>query len=99
MWRLSRQTLGAKFNEGARLLWLALLSRGWSQFAATHELGLGKGQLSKILYGDQRPGRAKAEKIKVKLGIHPTLWDRAPAEPFSPPAAADVADAASTLTI
>ncbi|MEO7331196.1 MAG: hypothetical protein ABI193_21655 [Minicystis sp.] len=55
------------------------------------ELGMPGGQLSKLLYGDRKPGRAWTEKIREKLGIDAALWDQPPAEPFTPPAASPAA--------
>jgi transcriptional regulator with XRE-family HTH domain len=94
MRKLSRLGLGPKFSEGARRLWLALRKRNWSQTEATQQLKLSVGMLSRFLYGDRKPGRQTSEILRIKLGIEPPLWDRAPAKPFSPPAATESAKAA-----
>jgi len=87
MRKLSRQGLGPQFSEGARKLWLALREAGWSQAQGAREVGMTRGQLSKLLYGERKPGRASAETFRVRFGIETPLWDQAPAEPFAPPAA------------
>lgn len=94
MRKLSRQDLGPKFSEGARRLWAALIKRKWNQQEATAELELSAGVLSRLLYGDRKPGRTTSETLRKKLGIDPPLWDRAPAKPFAPPAAVESARAA-----
>src|SRR5262245_54746603 len=86
MARFWRRTLGPKFSEAARQLWLEVLRRGWSATQARKALDLPQGQISKLLYGERRAGRMIAEKIKLVLGIDPHLWDLAPEEEFTLPA-------------
>jgi len=92
--RLSRQTLGPKFSEGARQLWLFLARHRWTQADAAREMGLPSGQLSKILYGERKPGREWATKFQERAKIKPALWDQEPLELFAPPAAPKAARAA-----
>jgi transcriptional regulator with XRE-family HTH domain len=84
---LTRTTLGRFFNEGARLLWLALEARGWSQADLRRALGVPPGAHSRWLYGDRRPGRQMAQRIYTAVGIPVTAWDEAPTCPFELPAA------------
>ena len=85
---LTRTTLGDHFSEGARLLWAALTSRGWSQHDLCRALDMKPGTQSRWLYGDQRPGLVVAVKLHDLLAIPVETWNQAPKQPFQPPAAA-----------
>ena len=87
--RLSRPTLGNKFCEGSRLLWLHVLSQNISQKELSEALGLGGGgsQVSHWLYGRRKPGLELALLIEERLGIPAKAWTEAPSEPFELPTA------------
>lgn len=88
MRKLTRTGVGPHFGEAARLLWIELFTRGWSQSFAAQSLGIARGFFSRILYGDQKAGRELALRIEARLGIAPALWDAPPREPFVLPAVA-----------
>jgi transcriptional regulator with XRE-family HTH domain len=88
---LTRESLGRHFNEGARLLWLALRERDWNQSVAERQLGVSPGLVNRWLYGERRPGLEHALLIERALGIPASGWHREPALAFEPPAAAAAA--------
>lgn len=71
-----------------------MANRGESQTELTKVLAMPLGQLSKLLYGDRKPGLKWAAVIEAKLGIVMPLWSKDPEHPFVPPAAAESAKAA-----
>lgn len=83
----TRRALGPHFSEGARLLWLAMESRGWTQGQLRKELDVASGRVSRWLYGDLRPSLTIAIVVAAKLGIPAETWTQAPREPFIVPAA------------
>lgn len=85
--RLVRSRLSAGFNEGARLLWVALLRAGTTQIEFAKRHGVDQAQFVKMLYGDRKPGRQVANRLALNLGISPMAWDEPPKEPFAPPGA------------
>lgn len=92
--RSYRRTLGPRFSEGARLLWLVLENRGVSISAAVAELSAedrkaswSKGVLSNVLYGMRRPGPMIAADLRAAFGVPMEAWAEAPREAFVPPAA------------
>jgi transcriptional regulator with XRE-family HTH domain len=84
---LPRSRLADGFSEGARLYWLALESRGLNQKEADALLGVSAGLTNRLLYGERKPGRALADRIREIFGIEPAMWDSAPTEKFVPPGA------------
>lgn len=84
--RLYRTELGDQFNEGARLLWLALLARSETQADIKKRLGCSAGRASRWLYGVQRPGAVWIAKIEENYGVPAISWGQPPSEQFSPPA-------------
>lgn len=94
-WNASRRDLGDQFNEGARLLWLALRERDWSQWELCKHLTgrdgetLGPGIVCRWLYGDRRPSLRMAVELRDLLGIAIETWHAEPSEPFTPPALED----------
>lgn len=80
-----RTSLGDKFSEGSRLLWIAMGGVAPADFE--RELGWPRGTLSNYLYGERRAGRDAAlllfERHKIPIGA----WSDPPTEPFVPPAA------------
>jgi transcriptional regulator with XRE-family HTH domain len=84
--RLYRDHLGPKFSEAARLVWLAMAERGWSQSDLARELETDTENVCRWLYGDRRPTRPFDRRFRVLLGVDESLWDADPTEPFTPPA-------------
>lgn len=93
--RHHRRTLGTKFNEGARLLWLALAERRWSRERLAEQLGCNSGAVHRWLYGERKPGTSYATKLAALLAIPTDAWGRAPTAEFQPPGASHVAAHAS----
>lgn len=89
----TRTELGESFSEGARLLWLAMQERGWSQGQLTKALEAKPGMVSRWLYGDTKPGWDWAEKIREVVGIAFDAWAMKPTASFVPPAARESGDA------
>lgn len=92
--RTYRRHLGASFNEGARLMWMGLERTGMTQAELQRAMKIGAGLVSRWLYGDRKPGRSAANKLRDVLAIPTSAWDQPPTKPFTPPAAAE--DSAST---
>ena len=85
---LRRTELGPKFNEGARLLWLAIIREGITQFALSRELGIATpGVQNRWLWGDQRPMNPWRKKINERFSVPVDAWDEEPTEAFTPPLA------------
>jgi hypothetical protein len=84
-----RQTCGKHWNEGARLSWMALRAKGWSQaelnrrLADDPEAGSHSGYANRILYGDQRPGLRIALLIQTLLGVPAPAWHQPAKADFS----------------
>jgi hypothetical protein len=102
--RLHHKTcLGKHFSEGSRRLWLLLEERGWHQGnlaadvlaarspGAPVRTGVTTSVVNRWLYGDRAPDRASALLLQERYGLDPKLWDQAPQEPFTPPAAREAA--------
>jgi hypothetical protein len=88
-----RSTVGPKFSEGSRRLWLAAEGLG-SQAALEAAFNtrfpedpIDAGVLSRYLYGERRADRRRAMQLREVFGIDPTAWDQSPAAPFTPPGA------------
>lgn len=75
--RLSRPGKGKYFSEGARLMWLALESKGWSQTELAGRLGTSTGQVSQWLYGGRRASLKWAVAIRDVLDIPLAAWNQA----------------------
>jgi transcriptional regulator with XRE-family HTH domain len=94
-WSASRLELGDQFNEGARLLWLALKEREWSQWELRKHLTgrddepLSPGVVSRWLYGDRRPSLRMAIQIRDLLEVPIEAWHADATEVFTPPAGED----------
>jgi ribosome-binding protein aMBF1 (putative translation factor) len=84
----SRTTLGERFTEGARQLWVTLDKKSWQQLDLANFLGEPLAKVHTWLYGDAVPVLQAALNIEKKLGIEPSLFARKPYRPFQPPAAA-----------
>ena len=83
----TRTHLGSQFSEGARLLWVAMESRGWSQGQLTKAVAARPGVVPRWLYGDTKPSWDWAKKISGLFGIALEAWTLEPTAPFVPPAA------------
>jgi hypothetical protein len=83
-----RTTLGPHFNEGARMLWVATISKGIGSAGVAALADLDQSSVYRWMYGDQKPARSSAEQLKKHFGIDPSLWDERPREQFSIPDAA-----------
>ena len=81
-----RCELGEKFSEGARQMWLRMRERKLSDSALAAKAGLDRGLIFRYRWGDSKPGRLHADKLRVALGIKPALFDADPLEQFVPPA-------------
>lgn len=81
-----RQAVGLKFNEGARLLWLALARNGESIRSVENRTTASVGASIRWLYGDVRPMTAARFEIQKLWGVPVEAWDQEPTEPFVPPA-------------
>lgn len=87
--RLVRRTVGRKFSEGSRQLWLALHSRGIDVIQRASEyLGVESPVLHHWLYGTRRPSWPARMVLRRKLRIPLQTWDQPPTEEFVLPAAA-----------
>jgi len=96
--------LGKHFSEGSRRLWLLLKERGWDQTDLAADVLAARSQadpsipkrpstsvVNRWLYGDRAPDRASSLLLQERYGLDPKLWDQAPEEPFTPPAARQAA--------
>lgn len=83
-----RRTLGPRFSEGTRRLWLALEAQGLAHHAAAARIGCKRGVFSRVVYGDVTPGIALLAQIERAFAIAPSLWAKAPEKPFSLPSEA-----------
>lgn len=86
--RLSRPAKGRYFSEGARLMWLALEARGWSQTELAVKLGTSSGQVSQWLYGGRRASLKWAVVIRDVLDIPLAAWNQAPPADYELPTTA-----------
>lgn len=84
-----RRTLGARFSEGARLLWGVLAERSLTIAAAASQLGWVRGNLSRMLYGDSIPGVGALVEVEATFGVPVARWAEPPSVPFVPPAMRD----------
>jgi hypothetical protein len=86
--RLARTFVGGKFNEGARLAWLALRERDWTVTDLRDRMlgpsgePLAEGVVNRLLYGDTYPTIHSAVQIEDLLGVPPRAWVQTPARPF-----------------
>lgn len=70
----TRTRLGQFFSEGARQVWLQVVTRGTSPEEIRRAIGLGRGVLHRYLYGDRRISLDVAVRIESAFGIAPKLW-------------------------
>lgn len=84
----TRRVLGDHFNEGARLLWLALENTKQSVREVDRVAGTTSAVGSSIrwLYGDGRPNTGARVKLQERFGVPILAWDEAATEGFVLPA-------------
>lgn len=87
--KLHRTNKGPRFNEGARLAWLALGRKKWTQARLREELGCADGLIARWLYGDRVPSAKWAAMIERVLGIRSSKWAESASQSFLLPAAND----------
>lgn len=80
----TRTKLGQATSEGTRRLWLAMEARGWGQTDLATALDRKTDAVSRLLYGERRPGLELALRIRDVLGIEPEVWSQKPLKPFVP---------------
>lgn len=73
-----RTRLGAKFSEGARLLW----QLGLDHKRIRADLGIGVGVSHRWLYGDTMPSTRWAVALLRQYGVPLEAWGMEPTEPF-----------------
>lgn len=79
----SRSTIGPRFSEGARLLWVkAILLKGHSQETIRDLLGAPRGVVSRWLYGDRKPSLKYMEKARKVYRVPVATWLDDPTERF-----------------
>lgn len=66
------------------VLWALIESRGWSHARLANELDLDGGRVARLLYGDRKPGRELAVRLR-DLGIEIELWDQPIEDGWLPP--------------
>jgi transcriptional regulator with XRE-family HTH domain len=82
-----RRHLGEQWNEGARLLWVAMRDRGLNQAEVRKLLRgrdgeeLSEGAVSRWLYGERRPSLDLAVQIEERFGVPVAAWRRDPDGP------------------
>lgn len=81
-----RRHFGEHWNEGSRLLWLALAAREEGPENVTAALGCARGMSTKWLYGDQRPSAKIRGQLDSLYGVPWSSWDSASSEAFVLPA-------------
>jgi len=82
-----RTELGAKFSEGARLLWEVMEGRGLTLEDVTREIQAKRGMSSRWAYGDIGPSAQWAWVLWEAYSIPVPAWGQPPSKPFVPPAA------------
>ena len=85
--RLSRPKRGKYFSEGARLLWLAIEARSWTQTELAMRLGTSSGQVSQWLYGGRRASLKWAVVIRDVLDIPLAAWNQRVPDDYELPVA------------
>lgn len=81
----SRTTLGPKFTEGARLLWLTSGRMGHTQEDIRRTVGCSRGLVHRWLFGDKGIDLAYAFRVEDVYGIPARAWLSKPARRFSLP--------------
>lgn len=71
-----RQDVGEAASAALPLIWDELQRRNWSHADLARELAEDAGKISKLLYGDRRPGRRLSLKLMERFDISPALWDQ-----------------------
>ena len=84
--RSYRRSLGPRFSEGARLLWVELERRGESMRDLRRRIGVGA-DITRWLYGDAIPPLAAIVRMDKLFGIPARAWLQPAKRAFIPPAA------------
>lgn len=87
----TRVTLGPKFSEGSRQIWLRLEAEEITDEEFTRRVGWSRGVLLRLKYGDTNPSGQSLADLSRELGIDPDSFFVAPLEEFIPPAARSAA--------
>lgn len=88
-----RTNFGPRFSEGARLAWLGMQRRGWSQSVLQEKLHCTGGLVTRWLYGDRVPSVRWATEIERLLGVRVAKWAEPASVAFVLPAVAESARA------
>lgn len=51
-------------------------ANGWSQVYVEDLVEASTGTVGRLLSGERKPGRELSERIRLRLGINPFLWDK-----------------------
>ncbi len=78
-----RQDVGTCASAALPVLWRIIALRGWSHARLAQELEEDTGKISKLLYGDRKPGRKLSVKLR-DLGVAIELWDKPLTDKWSP---------------
>jgi plasmid maintenance system antidote protein VapI len=70
-----RQDVGEAASAALPVLWKELDKREWTHAKLAAELEEDPGKISKLLYGDRRPGRKLAAKLLERFSIALALWE------------------------
>lgn len=79
-----RVDLGESPSAALPVLWNITERNGWSHSRLALELKEASGKISKLLYGDRKPGRRLAKKLE-DLGVATELWDEPIPRGWLPP--------------
>lgn len=71
-----RTKLGKSASAALPILWDEMERRGWSDSDLAREVGSDDGNISRIVYGDRKPGRVLSSKLFARLGIGFDLWEQ-----------------------
>lgn len=66
--------MGEAASAALPVLWDIMASRDWSHARLAQELEEDSGKISKLVYGDRKPGRQLALKLQG-IGVEIALWD------------------------
>jgi len=84
--KLTRDTLGDRFSEVARLMWAQVEAMGRTQADVARLLGVHQSRVHRVMYGLAVPSPTLATQIQDEYGVPADAWGRPPVEPFAPPA-------------
>lgn len=70
-----RTHLGQSASAALPVFWAEIRARGLLHAQVAAALGEDPGKVAKILYGDRKPGRSMALKLRDAFGVAIELWD------------------------